>query len=243
MNTQPEPAAACSRVDHLPLLSQAECQSVIARLEKLENRWTRRHFVWPFFTLGAASYLDAVHSRKAYEQRAARLNPLLREYFASVLEALQATLAMHLGAPVDWHPKAAVPGFHIYLAHPDFCRPIASIHCDTQYQLVDWSDWDSIDLDYPLSFTLPIALPGRGGGLNLWDIHYDEIKHFDPEIIKRLVNQRRMQYQPYMTGQLVLHSGHRMHQIAPASKLLPGDRRVTLQGHCVRAGNTWYLYW
>ena len=45
---------------------------------------------------------------------------------------------------------------------------------------------------------------------------------------------------------LVLHSGHLVHQIAPTRGLEagnPADTRATLQGHAIRCGDTWSVYW
>jgi hypothetical protein len=42
---------------------------------------------------------------------------------------------------------------------------------------------------------------------------------------------------------MVLHSGHQLHQIAPAPKLVEGDERLTLQAHAVPATDGWIVYW
>jgi hypothetical protein len=48
---------------------------------------------------------------------------------------------------------------------------------------------------------------------------------------------------PYRVGELVMHSGHMLHQAAPAPIIHPDERRITLQGHGIRAGGRMYLYW
>ena len=51
------------------------------------------------------------------------------------------------------------------------------------------------------------------------------------------------QYYPYSTGQLIVHSGMYLHQIAAMSEVVPGGERITYQGHALRFGNSWRLYW
>lgn len=53
-------------------------------------------------------------------------------------------------------------------------------------------------------------------------------------------------FHPYRVGGLVVHSGHTVHQIAPMPQ--PPDAegsmaRITLQGHAIRTGGVWRLYW
>jgi len=53
-------------------------------------------------------------------------------------------------------------------------------------------------------------------------------------------------FHPYSVGGLVVHSGHTVHQIAPMSQAPEAGgalARITLQGHAIRAGGSWRLYW
>jgi hypothetical protein len=225
------------------LLDAAECERVLAAVDASRERWTRRNAAFPFFTLGAASYIDAAASRAQYEAQARRDNALLAERFEGLLERVRAVLASALGAPVAWQPHAALPGFHIYLAHKIFEQPIASIHCDSQHELIDWSGCGEPDFREVASFTLALALPRQGGGLNVFDVHRDELQGLDPAALARRVRASPMTYHPYRVGAMVLHSGHLMHQAAPGRDIRPDERRITLQGHCLRAGERWYAYW
>ena len=58
-----------------------------------------------------------------------------------------------------------------------------------------------------------------------------------------MIASRTVAYHPYRIGGLVLHSGHKVHQIAPANDGQRGDERITLQGHGIRCGGVWNLYW
>jgi hypothetical protein len=227
----------------LEILDAAECARALEAVDAVRERWTRRNPMFPFFTLGAASYIDAAASREGYKERARSDNALLAARFGWLLERVRATLATLLGAPVDWQPNAALPGFHIYLAHKIFEQPIASIHCDSQYELIDWTGCGEPDFREVASFTLALALPRHGGGLNVFDLHRREARDLDNEAFARRVRESTMSYHPYRVGSMVLHSGHLMHQAAPGRDIQPDERRITLQGHCLRAGERWYAYW
>lgn len=235
--------SASDDMAQLEVLDASECARALQEVEALRERWTRRNPMFPFFTLGAASYIDAAASREGYKERARRDNEILAARFGWLLERVRSTLETVLGAPVDWQPNAALPGFHIYLAHKIFEQPIASIHCDSQYELIDWAGCGEPDFREVASFTLALALPRHGGGLNVFDLHRRQARDLDGEAFARRVRESAMTYHPYRVGSMVLHSGHVMHQAAPGRDIQPDERRITLQGHCLRAGDRWYAYW
>jgi hypothetical protein len=116
--------------------------------------------------------------------------------------------------------------------------PVAPSHYDRQYTRVDWSEVPDPDFSSPLSFALPIQLPKTGGRLNVWDISEEEF-----EQVKQAGSKPGRTFHPYHAGELVMHSGNLLHQIAASRDMEPEDRRITLQGHGVRSGNKMYLYW
>ncbi|MFL5337013.1 MAG: hypothetical protein ACJ8H8_28495 [Geminicoccaceae bacterium] len=95
----------------------------------------------------------------------------------------------------------------------------------------------------PLSSTLAVALPAKGGGLKTWDIRYDEYKKLNTDEKAKLRAARKKEHHPYKIGQMVLHSGFQLHHVAPTPEFGPGDERITLQGHGIRRGGVWELYW
>ena len=227
----------------LAVLDVADCQRALAAIDALRASWTQRHPMLPFFTLGAASYIDAARSRDGYKAAATAGNPLIESRFGWLLECVRSSLESTLGAPVAWNPDAALPGFHIYLAHKMFEQPIASIHCDSQYELVDWTRCGTPDFTRAASFTLALALPRHGGGLNVWDVNRSDITGLDNVGIGARIRAAKMSYHSYSTGTMVLHSGNVMHQAAPGRDISPEERRITLQGHCQRVGDRWFAYW
>jgi hypothetical protein len=229
--------------DH-PLLTAEECSAVRAAVHDHKARWVRRDPWAPFYTLGAASYLDARRNpEENYHAPARRLNPLLRHLFGWLYDRLADRLSGLLGAPVVYRPGCALPGFHIFQWCVVFEQPLASVHQDLQYELLDWAPHERPDFRDPLSFTLAVALPHTGGGLNVWDVAHDELEGLTSDERRRLIASRRKDYHPYRVGSLAIHSGHKVHQIAPGRGTVRGDERLTLQGHGVCCGGAWQVYW
>lgn len=213
-------------------------------MHDLKSYWIKRDPWVPFYTLGAASYLDAVgNSRPTYYSKAKHDNPILWEHFKWLYERLSDKLARTLGEPIAYPPMLALPGFHIYLWCLVFERPVFSIHRDLQYTLLDWKSSTGIDFTRPISFTLAIKLPKSGGGLYIWNLDHEEIRGLPRPEIDRLIGSRKKTFHPYKAGKLILHSGHQVHQVAPMQNAQPDDERITLQGHGLLCQGTWQLYW
>jgi hypothetical protein len=229
-------------VADIPVLTADECARVRETIMALRPSWVRRSPWFPFFTIGAASYMDAAASPPGYYRMAAQYNPILAEHFSWLYDRVAAVVSQHLGAPAAYAENLGLPGFHIYLSSKLFEKPIASIHCDSQYSLHDWSGRNA-DLDNPVSFTLSIALPKNGGGLNTWDVTYDQVTAQPDGKLAELISGRELIYHAYQQGHMVMHSGHLLHQAAPGRDVQPEDERITLQGHGILAGGAWRLYW
>ncbi len=230
-------------IDCKRLLDPQDCRRAADDLLALRDCWIRRNALVPFFTFGAASYLDAAHSRARYLELAADFNPRLRNRFGWLLDQVSAAISASLGFKTQWHAHGALPGFHIFLAHPAFSLPVASIHFDRQYLLIDWSGVPDPDFNAPLSFTLPIELPAAGGGLKTWSTRETQFNEMREKQQGNLALSLPFELHEYRIGELVIHSGNMLHQIAPSPRMEPGDRRITLQGHGIRAGDRIYLYW
>jgi hypothetical protein len=226
------------------LLAADECAELAARVRAREAYWTRRSEN-EFFTLGAASYLD---DETVYLTRAGAINPVLQADFTDLHERLLAALAAPLGAPCSFASPFALPGFHIWRVPGIPTRAEASLHFDLQYERVPFPERARSGFARPISFTLPLVLPRRGGGLTTWDVTVDQVNAFyrrtgfsvTLEDLTLLLTSRHHAYEP---GTLVLHSGHMLHQIAPVPAVEPDDERITLQGHGIFYDGAWKLYW
>ncbi|AUT01398.1 hypothetical protein CLI64_13895 [Nostoc sp. CENA543] len=233
------------------ILAEIQCSEIYETIQSLKAHWiTRGQEPASFFTLGTASYLDFLNLPDFagdYYNRAKQYNLLLQKHFSWLYELVKQSLETQLQAPVNYHPDFALPGFHIWETPAIFTKSTASVHFDLQYQNLHWQDKENIDFQRTISFTLPIKLPHLGGGLNVWDLTYDEyINGRDPnylgdvEVMKRFRNKT---VHPYNIGKIVIHGGHSLHQIAAIAQVDPGDERITLQGHGIYDNGQWLLYW
>lgn len=233
-------------ITSLQLLEPEECARLDESIKELRAHWIRRgHPQSRFFTLGAASYLD---EPAEYPSVAERLNPILREHFDWLYDRVVDFLAGRLRAPVTLAEGLGHPGFHIWETPAIFVTPDASVHFDLQHQRTWPEDAPGVDYSRPLSFTLPVRLPRRGGGLNLWDVTYDRYLRFRERVGARIqptdvtVLLPRLRH-PYTTGAMAMHSGLLLHQIGEIDEVFPGDERITLQGHALLSRGEWKLYW
>jgi hypothetical protein len=231
-------------MEEIAVLSEAECAQARDDVHRMRELWLPRERGVPFYTLGAVSYLDTRQDRsgKVYEELAEKYNALLMKEFGWLYQKLSAVLQTKLESEVYRSEKFALPGFHIFLAHPFFQHDdLAFKHFDLQYKLLKWRDPQLLDLANPLSFTMAVALPKHGGGMYKWDIPYSENVPKDEFLAKAGVLNRRLLR--YRIGVMILHKGHHLHQIAPFFNLQPDDERITLQGHIIRYAGKWIYYW
>lgn len=235
--------SAPAEFTRISLLDAARCRQVRDALYARRDACIQRAPDLPFFTFGAASYLDAQQDLAAYHALARRTAPLLAAEFGWLHELLAQTLSSHLGQPADCAHGFALPGFHVFLAHPAFEQPIGSVHWDAQHLLLDWPPPPRTDFGRPVSFTLAIALPKAGAGLNYWEFEWGEDVAIPPDAVRELVGRMPMHFLEYRVGELVIHSGRLVHQIAPGKDLQPDDERITLQGHALFSDGRWKLYW
>ena len=246
-----EPPALIERVR---VLEAPACAAIHAQVEALRPQWFQRGRE-SFHTLGAALYLDAplpettAHFQQPqppplqYETRQRALNPRLLAHFDALYAALSQALSALLNADVRYAPGRALPGFHIFDADPCHAQEHTHVpHFDRQYECATWHAAAPIDFSNALSFTLPISLPQAGGGLRVWPVSLQEVLAREPEAARALVAAAAMERHAYALGELVCHRGHLLHRIA-AWPALPGEQRVTLQGHALYFDNAWQLYW
>ncbi|MEL7369308.1 MAG: hypothetical protein AAFN74_10380 [Myxococcota bacterium] len=115
------------------------------------------------------------------------------------------------------------------------------IHFDRQHLFFDWEDPDAAAPGHQLSFTAAISLPDAGAGMFMWPIRSADHSGDEAARWARIESTERI-YEAYEVGQLVIHSGDHLHQIAP-SELQDSEMRLTLQGHAQKEGDRWWLYW
>ena len=231
------------KINSINVLSDSECNKAASLVFSLKELWIHRHAFAPFHTLGIASYLDAKEEKHDYYSLAEVNNPILKESFSWLYQKIVEALELYLQAPTGLTSTLALPGFHIYLGFKLFEFTSPSVHYDLQQNLVNWEKPEQTDFSNPISFTMPVALPAKGGGLNLWDITYKDTLQADKQGLKELVKSKTKTFYPYQLGQMIVHSGLTVHQAVIGKDLKPDDDRITLQGHALFTQGSWEIYW
>ncbi|WP_067583796.1 hypothetical protein [Endozoicomonas ascidiicola] len=131
----------------IDLLSSKDIIKTVSQIDDLQNIWEQRNDKLPFYTLGAASYLDSSKSyNKRYYKKADRLNPILANQFSWLYEKVLGALTEATGLTCQLAEHQALPGFHIFLAHKKFLSPVASRHVDRQHIKLNWTNNEQVDL-------------------------------------------------------------------------------------------------
>jgi hypothetical protein len=90
-------------VREIEVLSADECDRIHHRVHALRSQWKKRRPNLPFYTLGAASYLDAPDNNFSdYQQQAMALNPILKEHFSGLYDQVATRLSEELGEPARY---------------------------------------------------------------------------------------------------------------------------------------------
>ncbi len=228
----------------MPILSTEECEQVSETVIGLREHWVQRHQKSIFYSLGAASYMDASQGRfHEYREKTKLYNPVLETHFDWLYKRLAQKFSEHLGEPCRYDAALSYPGFHIFIGDGR-TEGAASRHYDLQYDNIDWSSYGQVQLSRQLSYTLALRLPASGSGLYVWNVNDRALRTLSPEERKRHLEQNQTPaYEGYETGQMVVHNGHYLHQIARLRQMLEGQQRITLQGHAVWTESGWILYW
>ena len=249
IDTSAAPGSVEQSCLEIELCDAESCGELVGTIDELRDHWTARDRVRPFHTLGTASYLDVRRlDTSDYYHRSAVTNLLLLDHFSDLFAKVCRAVDESTGTRCELTKRQAVPGFHIFGAHPDYLKPVGSIHADLQHQPLTW-DFDTDEqqceaFGQVLSLTLPLELPRDGGGLNLWDFGPETkpvgVFGWDEGAFVKAHPPRLVEYQ---CGRLVIHRGQQFHQIAPLRSYHEADRRISLQGHAILIDGAYELYW
>jgi hypothetical protein len=137
--------------------------------------------------------------------------------------------------------ERAVPGFHVFVLRGEDRskdNPAQRAHFDLQWRLA----YPGLNPEGMLSFTLAVEAPTGGAGLAMWPLRWDEFKPSFREA-HPWVLQQPPQVVQYALGWLVLHDGLLLHSIGAPGIARATGHRITFQGHGIRWGGRWRLYW
>jgi hypothetical protein len=182
--------------------------NLVNRVMKLKDLWISRSDEIPFYTLGRCAYLDG--KTPEYLENSKKNNEVLEVAFMDLYVEVLHKLGTLLNEPVKLERKLAFPGFHIFESHPALTQPIAKWHVDIPHKTL------GLEGEEHYTFTVPLELPSSGGGLDIIGKDGEE------------------QYIPYTVNTMTLSDGKTPHRIACFKDYVPGEYRITLQGHIYR---------
>ncbi len=227
------------------IFSPEERTKAINSVHKLREHWINRggYFEYPFFSLGAASYMDAREDQERYYRWANKFNPILKAEFSWLYSKCAKHIEDTLNKAVIYDERQALPGFHIFLADELFEIPVASRHVDLQYRDLNWGD-TQYNPKNTISFTAYMQMPSSGGGIYSWEYTYEDLKELEAQAREDKLASEEPHYHRFNAGDIVLHTGLHYHQIAAMENVQDNDARISLQGHGVLDSNgVFRLYW
>jgi len=238
----------------LTLLDKKEAGKIREKIDELNNYWVLRD-QHSLYTLGASAYLDSPTKETVekfslletpsnqYKNRIADNNHILWNNFEELYLRIQIKLSEELARQVVYASGKALPGFHIFNAHDYYSDVNSHVpHFDRQYEQLDWGTDVEVGTAETLSFTLPIELPKTGAGLYLWQVYLGEVLGMNKTSALAHIKKAQVNHHSYTLGEMLCHSGHQLHRIAPW-RSIQGDQRITMQGHGILLDNIWHIYW
>ncbi|MEV8092986.1 hypothetical protein [Kitasatospora sp. NPDC085879] len=244
---------SAGRLEQFPFLDADACADVVRTAERNPDLTVDRRPDRPgeFVTYGRSAYLDVCPGDAAPEQNYYRLladtNAGLWKAFEGLYHRLRQTLADELGEPVGYRPDdLALPGLHVFRGSAIALADHASAHFDQQYGSLRLPAPRDPGVP-PLTVTVPLRMPSNGTGLIVYDVEPDRyraaVARGAATSLESYARRRTRAYHPYTLGSMVLHRGLLMHQLSSPGPIVAGDERITLQGHAIRCGGEWILYW
>lgn len=235
----------------ITVITKDECSKWVDVIHQKRDMWKQINPNNPnlkFYTIGAASYLDVGEQYHIYKDKYKNdMLVLFQPLYQKIIKALSIQLSVDEEC-IKMAEKLSPPGFHIYQGNPFFGIGVkfgGKLHVDLPHlehkSLYPQKD----DL---LSFTLPLALPRGKAGMYYWDGKLSEL----PKDICRFgyeLSDENYQWAEkmkkeviYNLGEMVVHSGTTLHQLASMCLANQNDWRITCQGHGILSEGCWWLY-
>lgn len=161
-----------------------------------------------------------------YEERARATNRLLYGRYRDLYDRVAALFEDRYGEPVAFVDRLAIPGFHLMRYAEPGTYQGGGWHLDELARQVPYFVEHAGEVTGILNFTLPLAVPSGGTGMDLVDDRTGEELHI-----------------PYEPGVMLFNEQEVRHRIGCSTSLVPGECRLTLQGHGVRFRGRVLLFW
>jgi hypothetical protein len=176
-------------------------------------------------TIGAPLYRH--RERPAfYAERARATNRLLYSSYQDLYDRVADLFGGRYGLHVAFVDELAIPGFHLMRYTRAGRYEGGGWHYDQLAWQVPYFVEHTPEVQGILNFTLPLAVPSGGTGMDLVD--------------EEAAAEAHVTYRP---GLLVFNEREVLHRIGPSCSLRPEERRLTLQGHGVLFRGRLLLFW
>ncbi len=237
----------------LECFTEGQCKEIVERLLEMKEHFTpRSHYPdntrvmeqdIDFWTMGTSTYLDL---ESAHGIAAHKTSQLMIDAFAEFYKMIIATLSAELNEPLFFNENYNIPGFHIFLGNDNIPRGIeygGSIHRDYPHETSKFP----FNFIRPITFTIMLEMPLNGASLNYWTdpdisnaIRSSKFENLDSDL--QVSVKDKCKSLEYKIGELILHDGTTLHQVANMVETTKEDRRISIQGHGVLTNEGYLLY-
>jgi hypothetical protein len=161
-----------------------------------------------------------------YTEQARATNALMYDTYRWLYDRVADFFEDLYSHPVEFVDGLAIPGFHL-MAYGGAGRfEGGGWHLDQLAQQVPYFADRAAAIEGIVNFTLPLAVPGGGTGMDL-----------------RADQDESMVHVPYRPGVVLFTDRELLHRIGASVSNGPTDCRLTLQGHGVRYRRQLLLFW
>lgn len=213
------------------------CAYLLKKIFDNKELWERRtdrtvgYRNGEWFTMGAPLYLD-LPSKEVYSdylKKVEYFNHVFQIKFHELFEGFKHFFPESSEYLAESYSGISLPGFHLFPPFETFAHFFGKKHRDLQWKslpLLPDFPFKEEDMTEHFSFTYVLKAPFTGASMYLWD-----------------KDGTRSTFE-YEENRCYTHDGTQEHAIAPfENPILPGDWRITFQGHGFKANNIKYLYW
>ncbi|WP_328520282.1 hypothetical protein [Kribbella sp. NBC_00359] len=181
-------------------------------------------------TIGTPLYRNR-NSLQSYAEQARATNTLLYNAYRWLYDRVADFFEDRYGLPVDFVDELAVPGFHLMSYDRAGRFEGGGWHFDQLAQQVPYFADRAAAIDGILNFTLPLAVPSGGTGM---DIIPEQAEAGGP---------RQQVHVAYRPGVVLFNDCELLHRIGASVCREAGEFRLTMQGHGVHYRGRLLLFW
>jgi hypothetical protein len=209
-------------------------ESAIATRQLLDPATPVREKCWHsdsgLITIGRPLYRSR-DCMTEYVEQARTVNALLYSTYRWLYDRVADYFEDRYGLPVDFAAELAVPGFHLMMYDGAGRFEGGGWHVDQVAHQAPYFAGRIDELDGILNFTLPLAVPSGGTGMDI----------AEPEAEGGRAGG--LVHVPYRPGVVLFNECEVFHRIGASVCRQAGELRLTMQGHGVRHRGRVLLFW